>query len=394
MTIDSHLDLSLRELPFAPAEFAARLARLRSKLMGEGLAAGLYCSPEDIYYLSGYNTPGNYYGFQILVVPVDKEPFFVCRLVEESNVLARSVVDHRYVFRDTDDPVRVLLTALSNEGILGKRIEMDPHSVAMSPKHYLAIQGAVGSDFVEENARCLHVLRRRKSEAEVEWVRQAAVVCGRGMDAAVSAVHAGATEDDVAAACYAALILAGGEYPGMPPMIASGPRAGLGHATWEGHRVIEQGDVVLLEIPGCVKRYHACQARSIAVGEVKPEYLARMDVLVEAREAALSVMKPGNTSSAVDAALRQPLIAAGLADHHLHRAGYGLGIAYPPHWDEGGLLSLRAGDETILEPNMIFHLIPALYYFNETLLACTETVLITENEPEILVPNTLGFIVV
>lgn len=382
------------ELPFDESEFRSRIAQLRLALAARRLDAGLYFAPEDIYYLSGYNTPGNYYGFQALIVPGEREPFFVCRLVEESNVLARSVINARHVFRDTDDPVDILAKALAAEGLAGSRLEVDSSSVALSPRHYLKVQATIGQPLIDDTSRCLHRLRRIKTATEIEQIREAARVSRAGMDAAVGAIRVGASEDDIAAACYSALILSGGEYPGMPPMIASGPRAGLGHATWEGHRVIEDHDVVLLEIPGCVKRYHACQARSISVGTPSAEYASRMDVLLDARESALESMRPGRTSAEVDAALRGPLIEGGLADHHLHRAGYGLGIAYPPHWDEGGIVSLRAGDETVLEAGMVFHLLPALYYFNETLLACTETVLVTDGAAEVLTPNELGFIVV
>jgi Xaa-Pro aminopeptidase len=87
-------------------------------------------------------------------------------------------------------------------------------------------------------------------------------------------------------------------------------------------------------------------------------------------------------------------VVTGFAKFHLHRAGYGLGIAYPPHWDEGAIISLRANDQTVLEPNMVFHLLPALYFFNETLIACTETVLITNDGCEILSDFPPGLVVV
>ncbi len=383
-----------QELPFERPEFEHRLDNLRRSLAAAGLDAGIYFAPEDIYYLSGYNTTGAYYGFQALVVPVKSDPFFVCRQVEESNVVARSIVDKRYVFTDTDNPAAVLVKALGAEQLVGRRLELDADSVALSPRHYVKIEQAIGEDKADTTTRCLRRVRQTKSDAEVALIRQAATVVRAGMDAAVKTIRAGSTEHEVAAACYSALILAGGEYPGMPPMIASGKRASYGHATWEGHRTIQAGDVVLLEIPGCIKRYHAVQFRCISVGTPSREYQRRMDVVLAAREAVLKITRPGVTSEAVDRALREPLKRGGLADHHVHRAGYGLGIAYPPRWDEGGILSLREGDQTELRPNMIFHLLADLYFFNETLIGCSETVLVTDTGNEVLTPYPTGFIVV
>jgi Xaa-Pro dipeptidase len=378
------------ELPFTVQELAERMDNLRAGLAAARLDGGLYFSPEDIFYLTGYNTPGYYYGFQALVVPTDGSPFLVCRQVEESNVLARSAVRERRVFTDTDDPAEVTVRALTAAGLLHRPLETDPDGFGVTPRHYQAIAAAAGD--LRTPARVLHGLRRVKREVEVACVRRAAAALRAGMDASVAAVRAGATEDDVAAACYQALILAGSEYPGMPPMVASGHRAGLGHATWEGHRTIRPDDVVLLELPACVNRYHACQARNVVVGSPSAEYRRRMGAVLEARAAALDAMRPGATCAEVDRALRRPLEAAGLADHHLHRAGYGLGLAYPPHWDEGAILSLRADRHDPLEPNMIFHLLPALYFFDETLIACTETVLVTGDGCEVLTPYPTGYI--
>jgi Xaa-Pro dipeptidase len=382
------------ELPFPAAVFNRRQEALKSALNHADLVGAVYFAPEDIYYLSGYNTPGHYYGFQALVVPSAREPFFVCRQVEESNVLARSVVTERRVFTDTDNPVQVLTSALSQCGMGSGRTEIDLESVSISPRHFSELATWFG-DFerIDGRSRCLPRLRAVKSPEEIAFIRRAAQVMKAGMTAAISAIRDGATELDVAADCYSALIRAGGEYPGMPPMVASGNRAGIAHATWEGARRIRKGDTVLLEIPGCVKRYHACQARTVSVGVPSAENQRRMDAVLRCRDAALGAMRPGVTCAEVDAALRRSLRETGFERYHLHRAGYGLGIAYPPHWDEGAIVSLRANDETPLQPNMVFHLLPALYFFNETLIACTETVLVTRDGNEVLTDFPPGFVV-
>jgi len=43
------------------------------------------------------------------------------------------------------------------------------------------------------------------------------------------------------------------------------------------------------------------------------------------------------------------------------RAGYSIGIAFPPSWDEGYMLGLKQGDPTVLEEGMTFHLIPWMW---------------------------------
>jgi Xaa-Pro dipeptidase len=43
------------------------------------------------------------------------------------------------------------------------------------------------------------------------------------------------------------------------------------------------------------------------------------------------------------------------------RSGYSIGIAFPPSWDEGYILSLNPGDLTVLEEGMTFHVIPWMW---------------------------------
>ncbi|HBY92750.1 MAG TPA: Xaa-Pro aminopeptidase, partial [Chloroflexi bacterium] len=189
----------------------------------------------------------------------------------------------------------------------------------------------------------------------------------------------GNSEDDIAAATYSALIRAGSEYPGMPPMIAAGYRSGLAHTTWEGHKRIERGDVVLLEIPAAVQRYHAVFARSVVIGKPPARYREIERVIREAADAAIASIRPGITAAEADHAQRSVIVRAGYSDHFLHRTAYALGIAFPPHWDEGGIMSLKPGNNQVLEPNMVFHLISALYFYAEACFAITETIRVTEN---------------
>lgn len=380
------------ELPFSPEVFAARQETLRARLIEAELDAAIYVTPEDMYYLTGYNTTGHYYGFQALIVPVEGEAFIVCRLVEESNALGRSVISRCEVFRDTDDPARVAVAALGRAGLGRARVALDATRTAISPAHYITLATAIGDERLEPESGILARQRAIKSDEELDCMREAAHVSTTALLAGIAACRAGASESDVAAACYAAMISAGGEYPGMPPMIASGHRAGLAHTTWEGRRRIEDPDVVILEVPGCVKRYHACQLRCVAIGEPSTANKERMAVAVEARASALAAIRAGVPAEQVDRALRKPIEAAGFGAHHLHRAAYGLGIAYPPHWDEGQIISLRRGESWELRENMVFHLLPALYFFNEALIGCTETVRVTANGYELLTGMPADFI--
>ena len=76
-------------------------------------------------------------------------------------------------------------------------------------------------------------------------------------------------------------------------------------------------------------------------------------------EAALAKVKPGNLCEDVEAAWRETVAKYGIEKES--RIGYSTGLNYPPDWGEH-TASLRPGDMTVLQPNMVFHCIPGVYY--------------------------------
>ncbi|MBU0506503.1 Xaa-Pro peptidase family protein [bacterium] len=87
-----------------------------------------------------------------------------------------------------------------------------------------------------------------------------------------------------------------------------------------------------------------------------PEEKYYYDLMMQSREAALSVLGPGVIGSDVDAAAKSVLYDAGLSyEHILHRTGHGLGLE---HHEAPFLV---AGDHTVLEPGMVVSIEPGIY---------------------------------
>ena len=77
------------EAAFPREEFARRQAALRERLAARGIDLYLTSSAENVFYLSGQQTPG-YYTFQCLAVPASGEPFHVLRGLESMNARANT----------------------------------------------------------------------------------------------------------------------------------------------------------------------------------------------------------------------------------------------------------------------------------------------------------------
>ncbi|MCC7024511.1 MAG: aminopeptidase P family N-terminal domain-containing protein, partial [Thermomicrobiales bacterium] len=74
-----------KDLFFSLAEYQERLTKLRASMQERGVEVLLSFTPENIYYLSGYQTPG-YYTYQCVIVPLEGDPVMFTRYLEETNV--------------------------------------------------------------------------------------------------------------------------------------------------------------------------------------------------------------------------------------------------------------------------------------------------------------------
>jgi Xaa-Pro dipeptidase len=222
-----------------------------------------------------------------------------------------------------------------------------------------------------------------KSPQEIAYARQAAVAASAGVEAGVQAGAVGKTENDVAAAAIGATYLAGSEYTGSPGYVVAGRRTGLGHATWERYR-IESGDPLYLEIGGNIHRYGAAQIRTASVGPASDELRRLSEASIAGVNAAIEAIRPGATSGQVDAACRGAVERLGQGHRFHHRTGYSIGLGFPPGWSEGHILDLKPNDPRVLQPNMIFHIVPVLLDPEVCGAGFSETVLVTENGCEVL----------
>src|SRR3972149_5663247 len=144
----------------------------------------------------------------------------------------------------------------------------------------------------------------------------------------------------------------------------------------------QRGDLVLLELGGCVKRYSGALMRTVAVGNVPEEARKMASACRAGLEAAIDAIRPGATAGEVDKACVAQMAKAGYEALFRKRTGYSVGVSYPPDWGEGHIVSLRQGDPTPLEPGMVFHIPPALRSYARW--GVSETVLVTPDGCEVL----------
>lgn len=368
------------ESAFAKAEYDARVAKARQGLASAGRDVMVVTGPENIFYLTGQQTPG-YYTFQALVLPVDGEPLFVIRQLEYFNFIANTFIPDAAVYQDSEDPVSFLTRVMRDKGLAGKRVAIDKRGWFLPIAVYEALQDALGT--IGDAAGIVEKLRAIKSPAEIGKLGRAAAYVDAGIRAGLAAVKAGATENDLVAAMMGAAIAAGSEYVGMEPLVSSGPRSGVPHGTWKRRR-IEAGDPAFLEMAACHDRYHAALMRSAWVGSPPAEALDMMKVCQEALAVSLGTIKPAVRCEVPHLAAQAVIDKAGYTDAFRKRLGYSVGISFAPDWGEGAILGLNKGITTELAPGMAFHLPPALRIYGRFTVGVSETIVVTETGHRVL----------
>ena len=365
------------DMTFPPAEYERRLSELRGRMAEQRLDAVVISDPENLMYLTDYQTTG-YSFFQALVVPLDGEPVMITRALEESNVIHRTWVEKTRPYPDTGDAIQQLVNVLWDLSLYNARVGFERNSYYFPAYQQDRLRDTYGAGLVD----CFGIVeegRIRKSAAEIEVMRRAAHATEAGMSAGLAAAQVGVTDNEIAAEITSAMYRAGGEFPAVAPYVAVGPRSMIGHSTWEG-RTVGAGEHVFLEVGGCYRRYHTAMMRTVVNGELSESMFQAQETMKRALHELRGLIAPGVTVSEVEKLARSVIEDNTVGARLVTRAGYSIGIAFPPSWDEGYILSLLEGDPTPLQAGMTFHILPWMWGVDgDKTVGLSDTVYLTED---------------
>lgn len=356
-------------LPFPSGEFLARISAAKARMESDGIEVLLVVDPANMYYLSGYDAT-SYYVPQALIVALDEEePLWVGRAMDAACARLTVFMDEAHIVGYPEycigDPDRHGMSAIGDlvreRGRANRRLATEMDAVCFTPRALRALEQALPDARIADAGSLVNRLRLIKSDQEVEYVRQAGQLADRAMEAAIAAIAPGVRESAVAATVYDALIRGTAEFGGEPPdtpIISAGPRAAAPHLIWtdEPYRT---GEATNLELGGCRRRYHCGLSRTIFLGQPPAKLEALAPAVIEGMAVALDSARAGSTCEEVEASWRRAIGAHGYEKPS--RIGYSIGIGYAGlDWNERSA-SLKPGDTTILQPNMVFHLMLGMW---------------------------------
>lgn len=366
---------------FDQQEYRERTARLRQRMAEQGMDTVLVFNEANMNYLTGYDGYSDYVPQLALVSQDEEDPWLILR---EMDVACATVTSHlprsrllsyseKYIGssqRTPWQPIGDIIRERSKSRRIG--VELTAKNFGVKAQASLAktldLSKSIDADGVISKLKLL------KSPAEIAYMEQAGKIVDRAMRVARLGVAPGARECDVAASVMHALCTGTPEFPGhasrIYPTMPTGRPATAPHLKWTDASYAMNCQTNF-ELGAFRHRYCCALSRTVFLGEPSARSRHLHQAALDGFLAALGTMRPGVTCGDVDRAFRRTFSSRGVRKDS--RIGYSLGN----DWPDGGA-SLQDDDETVLQPNMTFHLIVGIWETDDGYVF-SETVRVAEN---------------
>src|SRR5439155_13236023 len=151
---------------------------------------------------------------------------------------------------------------------------------------------------------------RVKDDEERELIRRAQAATDAAFSGILDRFALGVSERWIARELERLMLDAGADGLAFDPIVAFGESAAEPHHE-PGHRVLEEGDAIKLDIGALVDGYHTDMTRTIAFGQPTAELQKVHDIVRQAQQAAIDVVRAGLTLVELDASVRFVISEAG-----------------------------------------------------------------------------------
>jgi Xaa-Pro dipeptidase len=366
---------STQDPGLGPEVFARRLDRLRAELDRRKLDLFVAAPSTNFAYYTGAS-PGRSERLILLLVPAKGDAAIVAPSFEVERVKRASAVADVRGWDEQDDPWKLVRTALQ----------------AMKPAHRVG-QGAIeasldygsalrlfdvagGNWKWQSGAPLTERLRLIKYPEEIALIRRAIEITEASIAATFAALVPGVTEREVAAKLSEEMRTRGAGGGGL---VQFGPSSALPHGG-PGGSALQKEMVVLIDAGSQVSGYTSDITRTTWFGDAPADEFKKVFNLVhDAQTAAMALGKPfAVRCQEMDEAARRVITAGGYGPYFTHRLGHGMGMDghEPPY--------LVEGNDTPLEPGMVFTIEPGIYQPDKFGVRIEDDTLVTDAGLEVL----------
>ena len=382
-----------------------RIKRIKDKMLEYKVDYLILRLPENVMYTTGY---WPVFGASMAVVPMDGEPT-VFYIEGEDDFAEEAWID------DIQPYVYFGMLEMPNPNRNFKRMLTELwNKKGYNPKGSIGYEGSF--EFIAtQNISCearipsetgrrmldevfphatffdafnlLREARTIKSSIEIEWMRRTSEVTCMGYAAAKEFIKPGVKDCEVSAVVEAAIRSQGVGYKGARrargyAFALSGEKSSMYRNPYfvTSDRVMQEGDISLIELDAYVDGYFCDMTRTMAAGTPSQKAQELWGIVHEELEAMLALVKPGRPVKELCQIAKDIAARYGYdgKDNFVHQPGHGIGLQFhePP--------SIHVLSDEVLEAGMVISLEPHVYIPGLIGMRLEENVAVTETGYDLL----------
>ncbi|OIN12312.1 M24 family metallopeptidase [Oceanisphaera psychrotolerans] len=366
---------------FNQQEFEQRTIRAQKVMHDMKLDAMIFTTEPNVRYFTGFHSqfwqsPTRPW---FVVVPAEGKPIAIIPEIGAKG-MSQTWIDTVITWpapRPEDDGISLVANTLNTlpnrHGRVGATLGIESH-LRMPVNNYLKLTTMVNKVFVDI-ALAIHELRQIKSAAEIAKTREACRITNVGFKRIPEYARVGMTERQICKQFGIDMLQEGAD--ACPFIIAgSGPDAYDDILMGPTDRIIEQGDVLLIDTGAVWDGYFSDFDRNWAFGKASEQTKAAYRATYEATTKGFEAARPGATTTDIYNAMWKVLEANGALGNDIGRVGHGLGMELTER------PSNTSTDNTVLKPGMVMTLEPGMVYAKGKTMLHEENIVITEEGAE------------
>lgn len=355
-----------------PIEVSAREVAIRSALHESHLDALVVTARANVRWLTGFTGSAGF------VVLTESALTLVTdgRYTEQAAAqLASSGSSTRLEITSTEQG-RIAAGAVG----VGRRVGLEAEHVTWAAQRRYVDEWFGDRELIATSGlieRC----RRSKDDAELARMEVAAAIADAALARHRRELLDRPTEREFAARLDATMRELGASGSSFETIVASGPNGALPHAR-PSDRVVVDGDLVVLDFGCIVDGYCSDMTRTVAIGDVTPDRARMLEVVAAANLAGVSAIRSDVPASAIDAAARSVIDAAGWGSAFSHGTGHGVGL------DIHEAPRLGASSDDVLAVRDVVTVEPGVYLPAHGGVRIEDSVVVTADGARVLTHST------
>jgi len=325
-------------------DIASRLDGLRQRLALAEIDAMLITNLTNIRYLTGFTGSAG-----LLAVTAGGATFTSDGRYDQQahEQLAAAGVGAEIVISNTEQ--RAALVARCDGA---DRIGLEAAHISWANADQYRQSWFAGRDVVATK-EMVEALRIVKDAGEVDRIRTACAIADDAFAELRPRLACGITERQFAIELEMTMRSMGADGLSFEAIVAAGPNGAKPHAR-PSNRVIERGELIVVDFGCIVDGYCSDMTRTVSVGEPPAEARRIFDVVLESQQTGRDRVRSGIAASEVDGACRAVIADAGWGDAFLHGTGHGVGLDIHEEPRVSGSSSdvLAVGNVVTVEPGI------------------------------------------